>query len=88
MALLQVPFQDSELMDGPPRCTEADFEMPRLRKGPVDLATIQWEKRIGEGLDGCVWKVFFGGNGPYILKVVSVIEYVLAITLSPAHSLL
>lgn len=28
-----------------------------------------WESRLGEGLDGCVWKVRSGNAGPFVLKV-------------------
>lgn len=55
----QTPFRDDALMDGPPACTAADFELPRLRRCPLD-----------EGLDGCVWKVWFGDAGPFVLKLV------------------
>lgn len=67
----KVPFRDDSLMLGPPSLTAADFKMPRLRRCRFDLATVSWEARIGGGLDGYVWKVKFGDEGPFIPKVVS-----------------
>ncbi|KJZ79989.1 hypothetical protein HIM_00703 [Hirsutella minnesotensis 3608] len=48
----------------------ADFEVPRLRRCPFNPASIDWKSstRIGGGLDGYLWKVFFEGHGPYVLK--------------------
>ncbi|KJZ70542.1 hypothetical protein HIM_10086 [Hirsutella minnesotensis 3608] len=70
-ASLRVPFLDDNWMHGPPSCSMADFEVPRLRRCPFNLATIDWKSsvRIGGGLDGYLWKVFFEGHGPYVLKV-------------------
>lgn len=70
----KVPFRDDTLMLGPPSCTAQDFETPRLRQWPFDLATLSWEARIDGGLDGYVWKVRFGDQGPFILKVVGVAQ--------------
>ncbi|KAI8722334.1 hypothetical protein NCS52_00377000 [Fusarium sp. LHS14.1] len=66
-----VPFRDDELMEGPPSCSAEDFDLPRLRRCPLDLADIDWESssRLGGGLDGYVWKVWFKGDGPFVLKV-------------------
>jgi hypothetical protein len=66
----QTPFRDDALMDGPPGCTAADFELPRLRRCPLDVDALIWGPRLGEGLDGCVWKVWFGDAGPFALKLV------------------
>lgn len=66
----QTPFRDYALMIGPPSCTAADFEMPRLRRCPFDLESLVLEASIGGGLDGFVWKVRFGDEGPFILKMV------------------
>lgn len=66
----QTPFRDDALMDGPPACTAADFELPRLRRCPLDVGGLVWGPRLGEGLDGCVWKVWFGDAGPFVLKLV------------------
>lgn len=67
-----VPFHDEELMEGPPGCSTEDFDVPRLRRCSFDLADIDWKasSRLG-GLDGYVWKVWFKGDGPFVLKVVS-----------------
>lgn len=43
----------------------------RLRHCSFDLDTMTFEARLGGGLDGCVWKVRFGDQGPFALKVVS-----------------
>ncbi|KAM6535425.1 hypothetical protein FALCPG4_004989 [Fusarium falciforme] len=58
-------------MEGPPGCSAADFDVPRLRRCPFDLANIDWKasSRLGGGLDGYVWKVWFKGDGPFVLKV-------------------
>ncbi|KAK3296130.1 uncharacterized protein B0H64DRAFT_374261 [Chaetomium fimeti] len=65
----QTPFRDDALMDGTPGCTAADFELPRLRRCPFDADKFIWGRRLGEGLDGCVWKVWSGDAGPFVLKV-------------------
>jgi hypothetical protein len=31
---------------------------------------ITWIARLGGGLDGFAWKVAFGNQGPFVLKVV------------------
>ncbi|KAH8654680.1 hypothetical protein BGZ61DRAFT_203700 [Ilyonectria robusta] len=66
-----VPFRDDGWMSGPPSCSAADFETPRLRRCPFDPATIDWKSssRIDGGLDGYAWRVWFGEDGPYVLKV-------------------
>lgn len=72
-AAAAVPYLDDKLLDGAPSCSAADFKTPRLRKCPFDLTTIDWNfsSRIDGGLDGYLWKVWFGEDGPYVLKVVS-----------------
>ncbi|KAK1762574.1 hypothetical protein QBC33DRAFT_481372 [Phialemonium atrogriseum] len=67
----KVPFLDNKWMDGPPSCSEADFKTPRLRQCAFDIATINWKSSacIDGGLDGYLWKVWFGEDGPYVLKV-------------------
>ena len=59
-------------MEGPPGYSLADFETPRLRKSTLDPETIDWAnaKVLGRGLDGWVWLVKFGNQGPYVLKLV------------------
>jgi hypothetical protein len=66
----QTPFRDDALMIAPPSCTAADFELPRLRRCPFDLDNLIIEASIDGGLDGYVWKVRFGDEGPFILKMV------------------
>ncbi|GAB1311746.1 hypothetical protein MFIFM68171_01956 [Madurella fahalii] len=66
----QWPFYDENLMVGPPACSERDFIRPLLRRCPFDLNTISWIARLGGGLDGFAWKVMFGDQGPFVLKVV------------------
>ena len=58
-------------MIGPPSCTGKDLQTPRLRRFPLDPATLVFKERIDGGLDGYVWKVCFGDAGPFALKVVS-----------------
>ena len=70
----RVPFRDNALMTGPPSCTAADFKKPRLRRCPFDPAELRFEARLGGGLDGYVWKVDFGDEGPFALKVVSLVQ--------------
>ncbi|KAK5661241.1 hypothetical protein OQA88_11134 [Cercophora sp. LCS_1] len=65
----QTPFRDDAPMVGPPRTTAADFKMPRLRRCLFDLDGMVWEARMDGGMDGYVWKVRFGAQGPYVLKV-------------------
>ena len=68
--LLKDPFYDEKLMIGPPACAEADFRQPLLRRCPFDWNTISWIARLDGGLDGFAWKVMFGDQGPFVLKVV------------------
>lgn len=67
----EVPFLNNELMVGPPGCCAKDFALPRLRQCPFALSSLSWEAQLGGGLDGYVWKVRFGNQGPFALKVVS-----------------
>ncbi|KAH7113097.1 hypothetical protein EDB81DRAFT_862637 [Dactylonectria macrodidyma] len=66
---MQVPFLDEKPMSGPPRCTAQDFDLPHLRRCIFDPNTMTWEDKLGGGLDGYVWKVWFGERGPFALKV-------------------
>ncbi|KAJ8126542.1 hypothetical protein O1611_g7095 [Lasiodiplodia mahajangana] len=68
---VKVDFCSNELMQGPPNHTAEDFEQPRLRKCPFPLDAIKWESvtKLGDGYDGCVWKVTFGDQGTFVLKV-------------------
>ncbi|RYP63239.1 hypothetical protein DL771_009364 [Monosporascus sp. 5C6A] len=43
--------------------------MPRLRRCPFNLDSMVWEARVDGGVDGYVWKVRFGAQGPFVLKV-------------------
>ncbi|KAG5758495.1 hypothetical protein H9Q72_013371 [Fusarium xylarioides] len=66
-----VAYRDDMLMSSPSSCSAADFKRPRLRRCLFDPATIDWSRssRVGGGLDGYIWKVWFGADGPYALKV-------------------
>ncbi|POR31949.1 Uncharacterized protein TPAR_07839 [Tolypocladium paradoxum] len=70
-AVRHLRANDDTMLQGEPCCSKAAFEHPRLRKCPYALSTVDWGKavRLGGGLDGYVWKVHFGTNGPYALKV-------------------
>ncbi|RFU81618.1 hypothetical protein TARUN_566 [Trichoderma arundinaceum] len=63
------PFLNDEFMEGPPRFRGADLKDPRLRRCTFDPKTIVFESRLGGGADGYVWKVRFGDEGPFALKV-------------------
>lgn len=60
-------------MDDGPTTTWSidDFGVPRLRKCPFSLGSIDWEHAmiLGRGMDGIVWRVYFGDDGPYALKL-------------------
>ncbi|KAI0097666.1 hypothetical protein GGR51DRAFT_540268 [Nemania sp. FL0031] len=64
-------FRSNEPMQGPPNHRAEDFEQPRLRKCPFLLDTIKWKSatKLGDGYDGCAWKVEFGNEGTFVLKV-------------------
>ncbi|KAB5536038.1 hypothetical protein GE09DRAFT_971703 [Coniochaeta sp. 2T2.1] len=69
-------FLDETLMDGPAGCKLSDFARPRLRKCPFDIRSIAWKdaKVLGSGLDGWVWRVNFGDQGPFALKLFWIAE--------------
>ncbi|OAA63272.1 hypothetical protein SPI_03435 [Niveomyces insectorum RCEF 264] len=56
-------------MEGPPNCGAADLRKPRLRKCAFDANNISWLERLGGGRDGYCWKVRFGDEGPFVLKM-------------------
>ncbi|OAA59099.1 hypothetical protein SPI_06301 [Niveomyces insectorum RCEF 264] len=65
------PFLSNVVMGSRPlRCWRKDFSSPRLRKCAFDLASIDWTRSrpIGAGVDGHVWRVYFGDQGPFVLK--------------------
>ncbi|KAI0410447.1 hypothetical protein F5X98DRAFT_359569 [Xylaria grammica] len=64
-------FCSQAWMLGRPSCAAAAFATPRLRQCPFDLAAIDWQRsaRMACGVDGHLWKVWFKGSGPYVLKV-------------------
>ncbi|KAK5999024.1 hypothetical protein PT974_01411 [Cladobotryum mycophilum] len=66
---MKVLFHTDEYLLGPPNCTLEAFKTPQLRQCPFDPASMTWEARIDGGLDGYVWKVKFGDQGPFALKV-------------------
>ncbi|KAL6902590.1 hypothetical protein GGI43DRAFT_422229 [Trichoderma evansii] len=63
------PFLDEQPMTGDPQYTKEYFRQPRLRQYVFNPDDIVFESRLGYGADGCVWKVRFGTEGPYVLKV-------------------
>ncbi|KAF5621355.1 uncharacterized protein FTJAE_11326 [Fusarium tjaetaba] len=65
-----IAFRDDMLMSSPPSCSAADFKRPHLRRCLFNTANIDWSRssRVGGGLDGYIWKVWFGADGPYALK--------------------
>ncbi|KAL7950365.1 hypothetical protein V8C42DRAFT_197163 [Trichoderma barbatum] len=63
------PFLNDELMEGLPRFRGRDLKNPRLRRSTFDPKTLVFESRLGGGADGYVWKVRFGDEGPFALKV-------------------
>ncbi|KAK5989676.1 hypothetical protein PT974_07931 [Cladobotryum mycophilum] len=73
LAFLELPFLDDAEMQGAPNLSIAAFETPKLRRCPFNLASVNWRSKstsaLGGGLDGFVWKVSFGDDGPYALKV-------------------
>ncbi|KAL6881002.1 hypothetical protein J3F83DRAFT_710844 [Trichoderma novae-zelandiae] len=66
---MSMPFLNEELMKGPPRFRGQDLRDPRLRRSTLDPKTIVFEAQLGGGSDGYVWKVRFGDEGPFALKV-------------------
>ncbi|KAH6607418.1 hypothetical protein Trco_003731 [Trichoderma cornu-damae] len=63
------PFLNNDLMQGPARFRGYDFKNPRLRRCVFDPDSVVFESRIGGGDDGFVWKVRFGDEGPFVLKI-------------------
>ena len=72
--LQRYPCMADELMDAAksPSVTLKNLAVPRLRKCPFDIDTIDWQraKKLGVGADGCVYRVYFGDQGPFALKLV------------------
>ncbi|ENH66585.1 hypothetical protein Focb16_v005862 [Fusarium oxysporum f. sp. cubense] len=70
-------FLDDEILHGPPSYSKSDFSKPKLRKCRFDVADINWDisSPIDGGFDGYSWKVFFGRNGPYVLKMFWDVEH-------------
>ncbi|KAL7948141.1 hypothetical protein V8C42DRAFT_363564 [Trichoderma barbatum] len=66
---VQVPSRTDEYLIGAPSYTLEAFKTPRLRQCPFDPESMSWEAQIDGGLDGYVWKVKFGHQGPFALKV-------------------
>lgn len=70
-AAMAVPFLDESPMIGPAPWSAKHFQEPRLRRCTMDPSTLSWEAKLDGGLDGYVWKVWFGDAGPFALKLVS-----------------
>ncbi|KAL8416323.1 hypothetical protein RB596_006762 [Gaeumannomyces avenae] len=65
----RVPFHTEKPMSGPPRYSWDDLRKPLLRKSPFEVKDLRWLKSLGGGMDGCCWKVAFGDQGPFVLKI-------------------
>ncbi|KAL8381318.1 hypothetical protein RB595_005537 [Gaeumannomyces hyphopodioides] len=65
----RIPFTTEEPLVGPPRYSWADLRKPLLRKCPFDLKDICWQQHLGGGYDGWCWKVSFGDQGLFVLKL-------------------
>ncbi|KAL8366287.1 hypothetical protein RB595_004859 [Gaeumannomyces hyphopodioides] len=65
----RVQFHTEDPMIGPPRYTWADLKTPLLRKSQYELKDIRWIQHLGGGIDGYCWKVVFGVQGPFVLKM-------------------
>ncbi|OAA68467.1 hypothetical protein SPI_00662 [Niveomyces insectorum RCEF 264] len=81
--LIFYPCMTDELMDvaTSPRVTIKNLARPRLRRCPFDIDTIDWQRArlLGAGTDGCVYRVHFGDQGPFALKLFwipdTILEY-------------
>ncbi|KLU91897.1 hypothetical protein MAPG_10846 [Magnaporthiopsis poae ATCC 64411] len=69
MAMKRIPFTTDEPMSGPAPYSWADLKKPLLRKCPFELKDIRWLKHLGGGMDGYCWKVAFGDQGPFVVKM-------------------
>ncbi|KIH88427.1 hypothetical protein SPBR_07362 [Sporothrix brasiliensis 5110] len=71
--LFRYPCMTDELMDATtsPRVTIKNLAQPRLRRCPLNIDTIDWRRArlLGAGTDGCVYRVHFGDQGPFALKL-------------------
>ncbi|KAL8296302.1 hypothetical protein RB597_005648 [Gaeumannomyces tritici] len=65
----RIPFHTDEPMSGPARYSWADLRKPLLRKCPLELKDIRWLEHLGGGYDGYCWKVAFGNQGPFVVKL-------------------
>ncbi|EJT79557.1 hypothetical protein GGTG_04642 [Gaeumannomyces tritici R3-111a-1] len=62
-------FYTDTPMTGPPSYSWKDLRHPMLRKATLDLKDIRWLEHLGGGQDGYCWKVAFGDQGPFVLKM-------------------
>ncbi|KAL8383697.1 hypothetical protein RB595_010750 [Gaeumannomyces hyphopodioides] len=65
----RIPFHTDEPMSGPARYSWADLRKPLLRKCPFELKDIPWLEHLAGGYDGYCWKVAFGDQGPFVVKL-------------------
>lgn len=63
-------FLSEHLLETPPPMKWKDFCRPLLRRFPKHRVPIKWHGCVGCGVEGGVFKVSFGGDGPYALKLV------------------
>ncbi|KIH91213.1 hypothetical protein SPBR_01760 [Sporothrix brasiliensis 5110] len=81
------PCMSDELMDASttPRAIIRNLMVPRLRKCPFDIDSVDWQRArlLGAGVDGCVYRVHFGDQGPFALKLFWIPDTIVE---SPAYS--
>ncbi|CAG9984896.1 unnamed protein product [Clonostachys byssicola] len=65
-----LPFRDDEPLIGDPDCSWKSVQKHMLRACPFKLEDMIFEERLGDGIDGVVFKVSIDGT-PYALKVGS-----------------
>lgn len=74
-------LSDLPLDDSPPLMKYQNFIAPLLRRFPQHDQRINFRKRLGQGLEGVVYRVWFGSGPPqFALKIVSRILQVLLLT--------
>ena len=68
---LQRPFfiSDCILNESPSHCWQS-FKYPVLRRCRFEPDTINWRSMVGNGSEGCVFRVRFGSEGPFAVKIV------------------
>ncbi|PNP51954.1 hypothetical protein THARTR1_07163 [Trichoderma harzianum] len=62
-------FLHDDFVGGRLRFRGDDYNQPKLRQSTLDPNSLVILSRLGGGTDGYVWKVRFGDQGPFALKV-------------------